>query len=70
MLPSFDGAPEMLPSFDGAPEMLPSLDGAPEMLPARAAEEIDKVKSDAQRIDWKRFIFVSPGNRAFTGTVR
>jgi hypothetical protein len=26
------------------------------MLPASAAEDIAKVKSDAQRIDWKRFI--------------
>jgi hypothetical protein len=51
MLP---GAPEMLPPL---PEMLPSLVGAPEMLPARAAEDIAKVKSDAQRIDWMRFIF-------------
>jgi hypothetical protein len=52
MLP---GAPEMLPEMLlGAPEMLPVL---PEMLPARAADEIDKVKSDAQRIDLKRFIF-------------
>jgi hypothetical protein len=33
------------------------LPGAPEILPARAAEDIAKVKSDAQRIDWKRFIF-------------
>ena len=49
MLP---GAPEMLP---GAPEMLPAL---PEMLPASAAEDIAKVKSDAQRIDWKRFILI------------
>ena len=50
MLP---GAPEMLPSLEtvtgvGAPEMLPAL---PEMLPASAAEDIAKVKSDAQRID-------------------
>ena len=54
------GAPEMLPAMlVGAPEMLPLL---PEMLPPSAAEEIDKVKSDAQRIDLKRFIFSSPGN--------
>jgi hypothetical protein len=59
-----EGVPEMLPAI---PEMLPSL---PEMLPARAAEESDKVKSDAQRIDWKRFILISPGNRTFTGTAR
>ena len=57
MLP---GAPEMLPSLEtvtgvGAPEMLPAL---PEMLPASAAEDIAKVKSDAQRIDWKRFILI------------
>ena len=31
------------------------------MLPAKVAEDIAKVKSDAQRIDLKRFIFVSPG---------
>ena len=45
----------MLPSL---PEMFPSLQGAPEMLPASAAEDIAKVKSDTQRIDWKRFILV------------
>lgn len=50
----FPGLPEMFP---GAPEMLPDmLVGAPEMLPASAADDIAKVKSDAQRIDWKRFI--------------
>jgi hypothetical protein len=31
------------------------------MLPANAAEDIAKVKSEAQRIDLKRLIFVSPG---------
>jgi hypothetical protein len=68
MLPAipemFPGVPEMFPGvpemFPGVPEILPSL---PEMLPAKAAEDIDKVKSDAQRIDWKRFILISPGNR-------
>jgi hypothetical protein len=40
----------------GAPvDMLPAL--PVEMLPASAAEEIERVKSDAQRIDLKRFIF-------------
>ena len=52
--------PVMLPEMlEGLPVMLPAL---PVMLPAIAAEEIDKVKSDAQRIDLKRFIFISPGN--------
>jgi hypothetical protein len=51
MLPEI---PEMLPAaVVGAPEIFPDL---PEMLPASAAEDIAKVKSDAQRIDWKRFI--------------
>jgi hypothetical protein len=51
MLPDL---PEMLP---GAPEMFPAmLLEAPEMLPASAAEDIAKVMTDAQRIDWKRFI--------------
>jgi len=67
MFPSLEGVPEMLPSAVGAPEMLPAL---PEMLPARAAEEIDKVKSDAQRIDGSVSFLISPGNRTFTGTVR
>jgi hypothetical protein len=53
--------PEMLPAlpemFPGAPEMLPEmLLGAPEMLPASATEDIAKVMTDAQRIDWMRFI--------------
>jgi hypothetical protein len=47
MLP---GVPEMLP---GAPEMLPA---RPEILPASAADDIAKVKSEAQRIDLKRFM--------------
>ena len=28
------------------------------MVPANVAEDIAKVKSDAQRIDWKRFILI------------
>ena len=43
------------------PEMSPALailEGRPDISPAKAAEEIDKVKSDAQRSDWKRFIKV------------
>jgi hypothetical protein len=45
------------------PEILPALQtemvlGAPpEMLPASVAEEIDRVKSDAQKSDLKLFIF-------------
>lgn len=67
MLPAlpemFPGAPEMFP---GAPEMLPAmLLGAPEILPARAAEDIAKVMSDAQRIDWKRFILFLLSFKAF-----
>jgi len=48
--------PDMLPAtLTGAPpDILPAI--PPEMLPASAAEEIAKVKSDAQRIDLKRFI--------------
>ena len=71
MLP---GAPEMLPRAvgAGAPEMLPATVGAgdPEMLPASAAEDIAKVRSDAQRIDWKRFISNSPGFGRLTEMVR
>jgi hypothetical protein len=53
MLPD---VPEMLPeSLLGEPEILP---GLPEMLPASAAEDIAKVKSDAQRIDLKLFILI------------
>ena len=50
--------PEMFPGAGaGAPEMLPEmLLGAPEMLPASAAEDIAKVMTEAQRIDWMRFI--------------
>ena len=38
--------------------------------PASAADEIAIVRSDAQRIDWKRFILILLVNRAFIGTVR
>jgi len=52
---------EMVPEIllGAPPDMLPAmfLGAPPEMLPASAAEDIDKVKSDAQRIDLKRFIF-------------
>jgi hypothetical protein len=41
-------------------DMLPAL--PVEMFPAKAAEDIDRVKRDAQRIDLKRFILFLLGN--------
>jgi hypothetical protein len=58
----FPDLPEMLPVDEvvvsaptGLPEILPA---RPEMLPASAAEDIARVKSEAQRIDWKLFMLI------------
>ena len=52
---------EMVPDF--GIEMIPVVEIVPvvEMVPANALDAIATVKSEAQRIAWKRFILSSPG---------